>query len=102
MATSIDATAEHQAGEAPQAEPYVVGIGASAGGLAALQVLLDCMPPEPGFACVIVVHLSPEHESHMPHLLQSRTSMTVQQVTSTTPLRPNQVYVIPPNANLNA
>src|SRR5499427_7214786 len=83
-------------------EPYVVGIGASAGGLAALQELLGSMPAEPGFSCVIVVHLSPEHESHMPSILQSCTTMPVRQVTSTTLLEPNHVYVIPPNANLNA
>jgi two-component system, chemotaxis family, CheB/CheR fusion protein len=83
------------------AEPYVVGIGASAGGLSALQSLLASMPPAPGFACVIVVHLSPEHESHLSELLQQRTAMRVQQVTSTVALEPNNVYVIPPNANLD-
>lgn len=81
---------------------YVVGIGASAGGLAALQTLLGCMPEAPGFACVVVVHLSPEHESHLPELLQSHTALHVQQVTSTVALEPNHVYVIPPNANLSS
>lgn len=88
--------------QVPAAEPtYVVGIGASAGGLTALQVLLSTLPGNPGFACVIVMHLSPEHESHLPHILQRHTSMPVQQVTSTTALERDHVYVIPPNANLD-
>src|SRR5262245_37971532 len=80
---------------------YVVGIGASAGGLGALRTLFAGMPPKPGYACVVVVHLSPEHESHLVELLQPYTQMPVQQVKKTVPLRPNHVYVIPPNANLN-
>jgi two-component system CheB/CheR fusion protein len=81
---------------------YVVGIGASSGGVPALQVLLSSMPPMPGFACVIVTHLSPEHESHLAQLLQRYTTMPVTQVTSTMDLQANHVYVIPPNANLEA
>jgi two-component system, chemotaxis family, CheB/CheR fusion protein len=80
---------------------YVVGIGASSGGLAALQVLLGSLPPQPGFACVIVMHLSPEHESHLSELLQQHSQMPVQQVTATVALQRNHVYVIPPNANLD-
>ncbi len=82
-------------------ELYVVGIGASSGGLTALQTLLGSMPADPGFACVIVVHLSPEHESHLPGLLQQHTTMPVQQVSSTVPLERNKVFVIPPNSNLD-
>ena len=95
-------------GEARQADAspatsslHIVGIGASSGGFVALQRLLGSLPPEPGFACVIVVHLSPEHESHMAELLQPHTAMPVQQVTSTVALEANHVYVIPPNANLD-
>ena len=80
---------------------YVVGIGASAGGLAALRTLFSSMPPKPGYACVVVTHLSPEHESHLVELLQPYTQMPVQQVRRTVELQPNHVYVIPPNANLN-
>src|SRR5262245_45476939 len=83
-------------------EFYVVGIGASSGGLKALRTLLSGMPPKPGYACVIVVHLSPEHESHLVDLLQPFTQMPVQQVRKSVALKPNHVYVIPPNANLNS
>ena len=89
---------------AEQSKPdfCVVGIGASAGGLAALRALFSRMPAAPGFACVVVVHLSPEHESHLVQMLQPYTQMTVCQVTRTTALERNCVYVIPPNANLNS
>src|SRR5262245_46118185 len=86
----------------PHRQFYVVGIGASAGGLGALRTLFSRMPPQPGFACVVVVHLSPEHESHLVELLQPYTTMPVRQVTRTMALEPNHVYVIPPNANLNS
>src|SRR5262245_40506277 len=81
---------------------YVVGIGASAGALGALRTLFSGLPKQPGVACVVVVHLSPEHESHLVGLLQPHTSMPVRQVTQTTAIEPNHVYVIPPNANLSS
>jgi two-component system, chemotaxis family, CheB/CheR fusion protein len=79
----------------------VVGIGASAGGLAALKQFFAEVPDDSGFAFVIVVHLSPEHKSHLAELLQPHVPMPVQQVTATMPLEVNHVYVIPPNANLD-
>jgi two-component system, chemotaxis family, CheB/CheR fusion protein len=90
------------AGENSRPNFFVVGIGASAGGLDALRSLFSTMTDTPGFACVVVVHLSPEHESHLVELLQPYTRMPVSQVTETTALQPNHVYVIPPNANLNS
>ncbi|MBV8818908.1 MAG: hypothetical protein JO022_11165, partial [Acidobacteriaceae bacterium] len=81
--------------------PTVVGIGASAGALSALKRFFDHVPPDSGFAFVVVVHLSPEHKSHLADLLQLHVSFPVQQVADTTPLEPNHVYVIPPNANIN-
>ena len=83
-------------------EPTVIGVGASAGGLAALKTFLAHVPDDSGFAIVVVVHLSPDHESHLAELLQPNLRLPVQQVSDTVPLEPNHVYVIPPNANLNA
>src|SRR5262250_2164342 len=83
-------------------KPTVVGIGASAGGLAALKIFLEHIPDNSGLAFVVVVHLSPDHESHLAELLQPHVSFPVEQVTQTTLLEPNHVYIIPPNANLNA
>ncbi len=82
--------------------PTVVGIGTSAGGLAALRSLLSYVPSDTGLAFVIVLHLSPDHESHLADLLQPHAKIPVQQVTESTPLEANRVYIIPPNANLNA
>jgi two-component system, chemotaxis family, CheB/CheR fusion protein len=84
-------------------EPHttVVGIGASAGGLAALKSLFAHVPEDAGVAWVVVVHLAPERESHLAELLQPHVPFPVQQVNETVPLEPNHVYVIPPNANLN-
>jgi two-component system, chemotaxis family, CheB/CheR fusion protein len=80
----------------------VVGIGASAGGLAALKILISRIPANSGVAWVVVMHLSPTHESHLPELLQPHVGVPVRQVTETTELEPNQIYVVPPGANLNA
>ena len=80
----------------------VVGIGASAGGLTALKELFSLVPARTGLAWVVVVHLSPEHDSHLAELLQRHSLLPVLQVTETVELAPDTIYVIPPNANLNA
>jgi two-component system CheB/CheR fusion protein len=82
--------------------PTVVGLGASAGGLAALKAFFAQVPDDTGLAFVVVVHLSPDYESHLAELLQPHIRFPVEQVARTVPLAPNRVYVIPPNANLNA
>ena len=83
-------------------EVVVAGIGASAGGLAALKTFFRNVGEDSGLAWVVVVHLSPDHESHLPELLQPHVRMPVLQVRETTQLHPNRVYIIPPNANLSA
>jgi len=82
--------------------PVVVGLGASAGGLAALKEFFQAVPEGSGVAYVVIVHLSPEHESHLAELLQPFSRMRVLQVSETTELKPDCIYVIPPNANLSA
>ncbi|MGK7396908.1 MAG: chemotaxis protein CheB [Candidatus Cyclobacteriaceae bacterium M3_2C_046] len=79
----------------------IVGIGASAGGLNALKKFFANLPENTGLAFVVVVHLSPDHKSVLSELIQPHTKLPVQQVTSTIPLEPDHVYVIPPGANLN-
>jgi two-component system CheB/CheR fusion protein len=78
----------------------IVGIGASAGGLAALSSFFDALPSDTGMAFVVVTHLHPEHESHMAELLQRHTRMPTSQVVARTKVEPNQVYVIPPNRRI--
>ena len=78
----------------------VVGIGASAGGLKALQGFFEALPATTGMAYVVITHLHPEHESHLSELLQRSTQMPVQQVTGLTHMNIDHVYVIPPNKKL--
>jgi two-component system CheB/CheR fusion protein len=78
----------------------VVGIGASAGGLGALSRFFEHTPTENGMAFVIVVHLSPKHESNIAALLQNLTKMPVLQVTEPVKIEKNHVYVIPPSKDL--
>ena len=79
----------------------IVGLGGSAGSLGALRSFFSKMAPDSGLAFVVVVHLSPDHESSMAALLQGFTSMSVVQVLDTVKVEPNCVYVIPPAKNLS-
>jgi two-component system CheB/CheR fusion protein len=79
----------------------VVGIGASAGGVQALQSLFRSLPDEPGAAFVVVIHLDPDRPSEMAAILGLRTKMPVVQVGSLTPMEANHVYVVPPNRRLH-
>jgi len=78
----------------------VIGIGASAGGLEALESLFLAMPEDSGASFVIVSHLDPSHESILPELIQKKTSMTVEQVKDNRRILPNKVYIIPPNKEM--
>lgn len=79
----------------------VVGIGASAGGLQAVKRLLEHLPAAPGMAFVVVLHLSPEHESHAAEVLQRSTPLPVLQVAQTVPIEVDRVYVIAPALQLS-
>ncbi len=86
----------------PQVEPSfpTVGIGASAGGLKALQQFFQEIPADTGAAYVVIVHLEPTHASELAEILARKAKMPVQQVNQKTKLEPNQIYVIPPNRRL--
>src|SRR5688572_16517910 len=79
----------------------IVGIGASAGGLEALEQFLRNVPAASGLAFVIVQHLDPTHQGIMSELLQRSTPMKVMQVRDRTKVRPDCVYVIPPNRDMS-
>lgn len=87
---------------AQEHKPTIVGIGASAGSLSALKTFFSHVPSDSNLAFVVVVHLSPKHESHLSDLLQAHVNVPVEQVKDTISIEPNHVYVIPPNANLSA
>ncbi len=79
----------------------IVGIGASAGGLEALEQFLRHVPENSGMAFVIIQHLDPTHKGIMPELLQRATGMEVFQVRDRMRVKPNCVYVIPPNKDMS-
>ncbi len=80
--------------------PFIIGIGASAGGLKAIEDFFDAMPSDSGAAFVVVQHLSPDYKSLMNELLERRTHMQVKRVTDGIALEPNVVFLIPPGQNL--
>ncbi|HXE49757.1 MAG TPA: CheR family methyltransferase, partial [Ramlibacter sp.] len=74
----------------------LVGLGGSAGSIAALQAFFHAMPPDSGQAFVVIIHLSPEHQSTLAEILQRCTTMPVSQVNEKVKVEANRVYVIPP------
>lgn len=78
----------------------VVGLGASAGGLAALEALLARVPPGSGLAWVVVQHLDPTRRALLVELLRRATAMPVTEATDGLRLQPDHVYVIPPAREL--
>ncbi len=74
---------------------YIIGIGASAGGLEALHELFDNMPPDTSFSFVVIQHLSPDHKSLLSELLAKHTMMRVYEAEEGTILQSNCIYVIP-------
>jgi two-component system, chemotaxis family, CheB/CheR fusion protein len=73
----------------------IVGVGASAGGVEALEYLFKAMPPEPGMAFVVITHLAPHRESMLPEILARDTRMPVLVAEHDQQVRPNHVYVVP-------
>ena len=107
-AEAPDATEQalaQQVGESTQSRDGslqpVIGLGGSAGSLNALRTFFSNMASDSGLAFVVIVHLSPDHESSMATLLQSFTSMPVVQVRDTVKVEANRVYVIPPAKHLS-
>ncbi len=92
-----------QAGEQDRSKEktfFIVGIGASAGGLEACTKLLEHLPPDTGMAFVLVQHLAPAKDSILAELLSKATSMPVHEVQDGMTVEPDHVYVIPPNTVL--
>jgi two-component system CheB/CheR fusion protein len=79
----------------------IVGIGASAGGLEALEQFMSNVPENSGMAYVVIQHLDPTHKGMLPELLQRITGMQVLQVKDRMAVKPNCVYVIPPNKSMS-
>jgi len=87
-------------GQGGDGNPVIVAIGASAGGVQALQAFIGALPANTGAAYVVVVHLDPQRRSELPNILAARTRMPVTQVTGRQKLAADHVYVIPPDRSL--
>ena len=89
-------TGKAAAGTNAEQSPLVIGIGASAGGLEALQQFFSCMPPNSGLSFVVVQHLSPDYKSLMADILSKHTEMQVYQAENGMAVEADTVYLIPP------
>ena len=93
-----------ESSQAPSSMPSfpIVGVGASAGGLAAFEKFLSGIPEgvDPGMAFVLVQHLAPTHKSILAEILGRSTSLTVVEVEDGMAVQPNYVYVIPPGHDM--
>ena len=84
-----------------KSKPFpIVGIGASAGGLEACSELLRALPEKTGMAFVLVQHLDPKHSSELREILARTTKIPVAEVTDGAVVRPDHIYVMPPNTNM--
>ncbi len=81
-------------------EMFVVGVGASAGGLEALQQFFRSMPSNTGLSFVVIQHLAPDYKSLMTDILSKYTDMPVMQAENHMQVKPNTVYLIPPKKNI--
>ncbi|WP_445369640.1 chemotaxis protein CheB [Methylomonas sp. BW4-1] len=81
--------------------PPIIAIGASAGGLEALEQFFTHVPPACGVAFVVIQHLDPDHQGMLPELLQRVTPLTVIQTGDRMKVQADWIYVIPPNKDLS-
>jgi two-component system CheB/CheR fusion protein len=88
------------AGKAVDRPAYYVGIGASAGGLEAIEAFFRAMPADSGCAFIVVQHLSPDYKSLMVELLSKKTDMAVHRAENNMPVRANHIYLIPPKTEM--
>lgn len=79
---------------------YLIGVGASAGGLDAIKQLISQVPPDFSHSLVIVQHISPDYKSLMSEILGRETSLSVVEVVDDMPVEPGHIYLIPPRSNL--
>jgi two-component system CheB/CheR fusion protein len=93
-------TGAHEIEDRAQDHFPIAALGASAGGLEALEIFFEHMPVDAGIAFIIVQHLAPDHETALPQLVGRCTEMPVEQARDNMQVVPNRVYVIPPNATL--
>lgn len=91
--------------EQPQASKedrpdYIVGLGASAGGLEALEAFFRGMPTDTGMAFVVIQHLAPDFKSLMDDLLARHTTMAIYKAENEMPIKRNSIYLIQPKKEM--
>jgi two-component system CheB/CheR fusion protein len=84
----------------PEKIIHYVGVGASAGGLEAIEAFFSDMPENSGLAFIVIQHLSPDHKSLMVELLSKKTRIPVHRCRDGMVVEPNHIYMIPPKKNL--
>ncbi len=90
----------NKSAEIPYKPHYIVGLGASAGGLEAIETVVRNLPADTGMGFVIVQHLSPDYKSLMVEILSKKTVMPVYQAEDGLPVKPNAIYLIPPKMDM--
>lgn len=75
---------------------FIIGIGASAGGVQALEAFFSSLPDHPGAAFVVIQHLSPDYKSMMAEIIQRKTQLPVNEIVDGVILEPSHAYVLPP------
>jgi two-component system CheB/CheR fusion protein len=98
--TDIEFESDLQADSVADSDLYVVGVGASAGGLEALERFFRSMSPNSGFAFVVIQHLSPDFKSLMDELLARHTSMAIHRVADGMRVEADSIYLIPPRKEM--
>ncbi len=93
---------ETRSGKPREWEPpfHIIGVGASAGGLEALEKFFDNMRPDSGLAFVVIQHLSPDFRSLMDELLRRHTEIAIHRVEDGMQVEPNSIYLIPPKKEM--
>jgi two-component system CheB/CheR fusion protein len=99
MQTTQNSSTE-TASAAPATPTHVVGLGASAGGLEALERFVSAIAVDSGMAYIVVQHMAPKHTTMLGTLLQRMTPLPVRQAVDDETLMPNTVYVIAPDSEL--
>src|SRR5262245_61734174 len=100
MNESHPASGNARADRPNQKDFLIVGLGASAGGIQALKEFFEHVPTDSGIAYVVILHLSPDHDSRLAEVLQTISKIPITQVTEKVLVVPDHVYVVPPNQHL--
>jgi two-component system, chemotaxis family, CheB/CheR fusion protein len=97
----LDLENQDQLQELREAGPdYIVGVGASAGGLESLERMFKAMPYDTGMAFVVIQHLSPDFKSLMDELLARYTNLPIHRAEENMPVEANSIYLIPPKKEM--